>query len=264
VITVLTTVRNGMPFIVEAVESARGQTRKDIEHCVVNDGSTDRTLEFLKQRENRELEVIDTDPVGRGRALNMGVRHSQAEWLAILDADDVAAPCWLASMVKTMESHPEIAVLSCSGMLSKEEMDVGNNEEIRPYRLTHSAFLYRNPVHHSGTIIRKQSLLEVGGYDETRDCLFDYDLWIRLLKNGKQIWRVDNGYIFKRIHAGQHFERNNRLHYLLEAYKIRRVVCVALLGKKFSPIPVALFLYGLLPRWLRMGMYRRRKQGGAI
>ncbi len=263
-ITVLTTVRDGMPFLAEAIASIRAQEYKKIQHCIVDDGSSDGTTDFLAQAANADLTVINTSPIGRGRALNLGAANCQSEFIAILDADDTAAPGWLAAMVGIMQSQPEVAVLSCSGMLSKQEVDSGKAGKACAYPLSASMFLYRNPVHHSGTLIRKQALLEVGGYDETRDCLFDYELWVRLMKHGKQIWRVDNGYIFKRIHAGQHFERRNRLRYLLGSYRIRRSVCADLLGGKHAIIPALLFLYGLLPRWIRHWVYSRRNMGGAL
>ncbi|BCO29309.1 hypothetical protein MIZ03_4224 [Rhodoferax lithotrophicus] len=253
-----------MPFLAEAIDSIRAQEYKNFRHCIVDDGSSDGTADFLSQAANVDLTVIYTQPIGRGRALNLGVARSQSEFIAILDADDTAAPGWLAAMVGIMQSQPEVAVLSCSGMLSKEAMDSDKACKANAYQLSASMFLYRNPVHHSGTLIRKQALLEVGGYDETRDCLFDYELWVRLMKQGKQIWRVDNGYIFKRIHAGQHFERSNRLHYLLSSYRIRRNVCADLLGGKKAMIPALLFLYGLLPRWIRHWVYSRRNLGGSF
>lgn len=256
-ITVLTTVRDGMPFIAEAISSVRAQEFKNFQHCVVDDGSSDGTSEFLRREENHDLVAIYSEPIGRGRALNLGTASCQADLLAILDADDVASPCWLTAMVEIMESNPDITVLSCSGMLEKEKMDAHIKGDIRAYQLSPEMFLYRNPVHHSGTLIRMQALREAGGYDESRDCLFDYELWVRLVKQGKQIWRVDNGFIFKRIHAGQYFERKNRLHYLLASYRIRRSVSADLLGGRNVIIPALLFLYGLLPRGLRHWIYRR-------
>lgn len=258
-ITVLTTVRNGMPFIKEAIASVRAQKYQTFRHCVVDDGSSDGTSNFLSLEENCDLVIMHSGPIGRGSALNLGVASCQADLLAILDADDVASPCWLAAMVEIMESNPDIAVLSCSGMLNKNEMDVRISKGIRAYKLSPEMFLYRNPVHHSGTLIRMQALREVGGYDESRDCLFDYELWVRLLKQGKQIWRIDNGFIFKRIHPGQHFERRNRMHYLLASYRIRRSVSDGLLGGHKAVIPALLFLYGLLPRKFRHWIYSSRK-----
>lgn len=256
-ITVLTTVRDGMPFIAETISSVRAQELKNFQHCVVDDGSSDGTFEFLRREENHDLVVIYSEPIGRGHALNLGVANCQADLLAILDADDVASPCWLDTMVKIMESNPDMAVLSCSGMLEKNDVDIRIKGDIRPYQLFPEMFLYRNPVHHSGTLIRVRALREAGGYDESRDCLFDYDLWVRLMKQGKQIWRIDNGFIYKRIHADQHFERKNRLHYLLASYRIRRSVSTDLLGGRNIVIPALLFLYGLLPRGFRHWVYKR-------
>lgn len=257
-ITVLTTVRDGMPYIAEAIASVRAQEYENFQHCIVDDASSDGTAVFLGREENNDLVVITSEPVGRGRALNLGVANCQADLLAILDADDAASPCWLAAMVRVMEANSDIAVLSCSGMLEKEQMDDHIEGDVRAYQLSPEMFLYRNPVHHSGTVIRMQALREAGGYDESRDCLFDYELWVRLMKQGKQIWRVDNGFIFKRIHAGQHFERKKRLHYLVGTYKIRRSVSVDLLGGRGPMIPALLFLYGLLPRNFRHWIYSRK------
>jgi len=248
-----------MPFIEETVASVRAQEYRMFLHCVVDDGSTDDTRNFLGLKENSDLVVVRSEPIGRGKALNLGVISCQADLLAILDADDVASPCWLAAMVEIMESNPDIAVLSCSGRLNKNEMDIQTNGGIRAYRLLPEMFFYRNPVHHSGTLIRTQVLREAGGYDESRDCLFDYELWVRLLKLGKQIWRIDNGFIYKRIHPGQHFERRNRMHYLLASYRIRRRVRIDLLGGHKAAIPAILFLYGLLPRRFRHWIYNSQR-----
>jgi glycosyltransferase involved in cell wall biosynthesis len=263
-ITVLTTVRNGMPFIREAIESVRAQKYEFVRHCVVDDGSSDGTSDFLGLEENRDLIVVHGEPMGRGRALNFGGKYCQTDFLAILDADDVASPCWLAAMVEIMEMNRDIAVLSCDGVLEKKKMAVRMDELLQPRQLSPETFLYRNPVHHSGALIRMADLREVGGYNEARDCLFDYELWVRLLKRGKQIWCIDNGFIFKRIHAGQHFERKRRTHYLLAGYRLRRSVSNDLLGGRGAMIPALLFLYGLLPQGLRHWVYSRKKQGMSL
>jgi len=257
-ITVLTTVRDGMPFIAEAIASVRAQEYKNFRHCVVDDGSSDSTPDFLRREENCDLIVVHGEPMGRGGALNLGVEHCQTDFLAILDADDVASPCWLAAMVEIMEKNRDIAVLSCGGVLEKEKMEVRVDEPVKPRQLSPEMFLYRNPVHHSGALIRVQDLREAGGYDRARDCLFDYELWVRLLKRGKQIWRIDNGFVFKRIHSGQHFERRRRTHYLLAGYRLRRSVSIDLLGGRGAMIPALLFLYGLLPQGFRHWIYNRK------
>lgn len=259
--TVLTTVRNGMPYLAETVASVRGQTLPDVEHCVVDDGSTDGTTDFLKRPENAGLRVLANPPVGRGRALNLGWRSCTTDLVAILDADDTASPRWLAEMMAIMASHPQIAVLSCRGVLAQEDMDDAPARPELLARLTPQQFLARNPVHHSGTLIRRTALEAVGGYAEVRPSLFDYDLWVRLLAQGAEIWCLDQGYVYKRIHAGQHFEARRRLQYLVGCFEIRRRVSTGLLGGCGAWLPYATFVYGLLPQgfrhWFRHWRYHR-------
>lgn len=256
-ITVLTTVRNGMPFVTEALASVREQTLRDFNHCVVDDGSTDGTAEYLKTGDQGNLNLILCPALGRGRTLNAGVASSDAEFIAILDADDMASPVWLAEMLAIMQQNPNIAVLSCHAAFSRRDVAVTGDGQRQIKQILPEVFLYRNPVTHSGSLIRRKVLLEAGGYDESRKSLFDYELWVRLLIRGNQIWGVDKSYVFKRIHPGQHFESRKRLSYLLGCYRIRRQVSRELLQGKGALIPILGFIYGLLPQAFRHWRYNR-------
>lgn len=257
-IDVVTTVRNGMPFLSEAIDSVRGQLRDGHHHSIVDDGSTDGTAAFLEHQENADMDVITTPPVGRGRALNLGWRSGAADLVAILDADDVASPCWLAEMGAVMAAHPEIAVLSCRGVLNRDELETSPCMGAPLYRLAPDAFLDRNPVHHSGALIRRSALIAAGGYDESRRSLFDYALWVHMLQLGQEIWLLDRGYVFKRIHARQHFEAQHRLEYMRGCLELRRQVSRDLLGGRRSLIPYLSYVYGLLPQGLRHWLRYRR------
>lgn len=260
-IAVLTTVRDGMPFLHESIAAVQGQHFRDFVHVVVDDGSTDGTAEFLALAENRGLHVIASPPVGRGRALNLGWRAIGADIVAILDADDTASPAWLAEMGRVMAEHPHIAVLTCRGMLAPDHVEATPASPEALCRLSPERFLKMNPVHHSGTLIRRSALERVGGYDETRRSLFDYALWVALLEQGEQIWQLDRGYIFRRIHARQHFETRNRLNYLAGCFRLRSRVCSGLLGGRGALLPYLAFAYGLLPQRMRHWLRYWRHQG---
>lgn len=259
-IAVLTTVRNGMPFLRENVAAVQGQRFRDFVHIVVDDGSTDGTSEFLARTENRDLHVIASPPVGRGPALNIGWRAAAADIVAILDADDAASSAWLDEMGRIMADHPHIAVLTCRGMLSPDHVEATPADPEALRRLAADQFLKMNPVHHSGTLIRRSALERVGGYDETRSSLFDYALWVALLEQGQEIWALDRGYIFRRIHERQHFETRNRLRYLAGCFGLRRRVSSDLLAGRGALIPYLAFVYGLLPQrvrhWFRYWRHR--------
>jgi len=93
-----------------------------------------------------------------------------------------------------------------------------------------------------------------GGYDESRASLFDYALWVNLIKGNHQIWRLDSGYVFKRIHDRQHFEIKNRWGYLAGCFKLRRQLSSDQFSGRYRIIPYVMFVYGFLPQRIRQWM----------
>src|SRR5690348_16899798 len=87
-------VRNGARWIGEAIESALGQTMKEIELVVVDDGSTDDTASVVAGYQGRDARVklLQRDGRGAAAARNTGRENAAGRWIASLDADDVAEP----------------------------------------------------------------------------------------------------------------------------------------------------------------------------
>ena len=112
-IAVVTTVKNGLPFLEENLVSVAAQVETKCVHVVVDDGSTDGTAAWLEDSWKTRVELILSKPVGRGQALNLGCWAVEAEFVAILDADDVASPVWLKEMLKIMRTNPQIDILGC-------------------------------------------------------------------------------------------------------------------------------------------------------
>jgi len=260
-IAVITTVRNGLPFLEENLVSVAAQGASECIHVVVDDGSTDGTAAWLTANWQTRVELILSAPVGRGRALNIGWRAVDAEFVAILDADDAASPVWLQEMLKVMRAHPQIDVLGCRGVMAREHVEDTPSDDAVPEILPADRFLMMNPVHHSGVLIRRQALAKVNGYDESRKSLFDYALWVALLESGACIANLDRGYIFRRIHDRQHFESRKRIAYLKGCFGLRRRVSASLLGGRGRLIPYLTFVYGLLPQDLRHWVRYWRRYG---
>lgn len=250
-IAVVTTVRNGLPFLEENLVSVAAQGETERIHVVVDDGSTDGTAVWLSANWQTRIELFLSAPVGRGRALNIGLRAVEAEFVAILDADDAASPVWLQEMLKVMRAHPQIDVLGCRGVMAKEHVENTSSDEVVPEILLADRFLMMNPVHHSGVLIRRYALAKVNGYDESRKSLFDYALWVDLMESGACIANLDRAYIFRRIHDRQHFESRKRIAYLKGCFGLRRRVSASLLGGRGRLVPYLMFVYGLLPQYLR-------------
>jgi len=112
-ISVVMSVFNGQAFLSEAIESILGQTLRDFEFLVVDDGSTDRTAEILAGYASRDgrMRVLRHENKGRAVSLNIGMTLATGDYIARMDADDVAMPCRLQEQFAFMQRHPEVGLL---------------------------------------------------------------------------------------------------------------------------------------------------------
>ena len=210
VVSVLVTVRNGLPHVVEAVDSVLGQDFGDFELVVVDDGSTDGTAEALARRGDERLRLVRRAPEGRVAALNHGLGTARGRFVAILDADDVALPGRLSVPVRYLEDHPRVALVGAA-----IQPYVGQRR--RPRRLPRSdrairwSFLFRNPIFHSSATFRAEAAAAVGGYPAA--ITDDAGLWLRLGRH-HPLANLEVPLAAKRLHHGQHFaavDRRRRL-----------------------------------------------------
>jgi teichuronic acid biosynthesis glycosyltransferase TuaG len=223
-ISVLTTVKNGEPFILEMLNSVRNQMHVAFEHIVVDDGSMDNTFSVLKKFKEEfktyNLVLIKTQGIGRGRALNLGVSKAQTDWIAIIDADDIWHKMKLKIQCQIIEEHKNIDVLGANtDLFSKSEELVENNEvnnDIIIKKLD-KMLLYSNQISHSSVLIKK----ELCNYDENRKSQFDYELWLRLKKNGYVLARTKSVLSFHRIHEMQQFESKMKNIYRIRSFKLK-------------------------------------------
>jgi glycosyltransferase involved in cell wall biosynthesis len=251
-ISIITTVYNGMPHLPETVDSVLGQTLDDFEYVIVDDGSVDGTPQYLASIEDDRVRVVSLPRSGRGVALNAGVRESTAELIAIIDADDVCSVRRLEMQYAWMRGHEDLDVISCVCTLEQGELNAHTSDRDDVVPVQPRQLIRRTPIAHSGVIMRREAIESVGGYDEARKNLFDYDLWLRLAAHGYRFGKVRLPLVYKRIHAGQNFERGKRLRYLVAGF-LGRMKAAKMFAA--SPIdylyPFAGFVYGMLPVYLR-------------
>src|SRR3989338_1388536 len=110
-VSVIITSFNAEKFIYQAVKSILNQTYENFECHFVDDGSQDRTVEIIQDVHDPRIRIHQPGRLGRGRALNYGIKQSHGELIAIQDADDVSHPRRLELQVQTMIQQPEISTL---------------------------------------------------------------------------------------------------------------------------------------------------------
>jgi len=187
-ISVVMPVYNCAKYVREAIESILNQTYQDFEFIIVNDGSTDNTQGILNEYANKDkrIKLINQSNQGIVLALNNGLSHAKGEWIARLDADDIAMPERLEQQLDYVKKRPEVVLLG-SGYIVIDQY--GN--EIKKYRYpsNHKDIIRQievgnSPFPHSSAFFRKSITQEVGLYRNRLNGAEDCDLWLRIGNSG--------------------------------------------------------------------------------
>ena len=211
-VSVLMAAYNAEKTVREAVESIFSQEYPCWELLVVDDASGDSTSGILEElaaveprmrvyRNERNLGFSGT----RNRLLELA--SPQAEYLAVLDSDDLSYPQRLGSQVAFLQSNPAVAAVGCClRILDAAGMVAGRREYPQAPAVIREQSLYSNPVPHSSLMVRHAVARQVGGYDSSLACCEDYDYILRILEHGEIANLADFGVGYRQS-ANQHTAR---------------------------------------------------------
>jgi hypothetical protein len=204
-VSVVMSVFNGEKFLSEAIDSVLGQSFREFEFVIIDDGSTDSTADILSKYElvDSRIRVLRDGKRGRSAALNLGINVAGGKYVAILDADDVAAPRRLEEQADFMERNPKVGVLGGAFELMS---DSGRSINIIRHPLEdaeiRSVILRYNPICHSSAMLRKDLALALGGYRCAFEPSEDYDLWLRMSERSR-LANLHDVLVRYRIHSNQ-------------------------------------------------------------
>ena len=175
----------------EAVESALAQTRPPHEVIVCDDGSTDDLEAALEPFRDR-IVLLRQENGGEASAKNAAARAASADFLTILDADDLYLPERLEALAKLAAARPDLDVLTTDAVLELDGQPVRRcyTDEL-PFEVTdqRKAILRRNFVF--GLVaVRRERFFAAGGFDESLRYATDWDLWARLILDGSRVGAV--------------------------------------------------------------------------
>ena len=203
-ITVLMTVRNGEPYVEEAVRSILGQTFEDFRFLILDNASTDGTRQIIRGLRDSRIELIELDKdIGQTNALNRGLALIDSPYVARIDADDIAYPSRVERQMDFLVGNPEVALLGTWWELTDPQGRImfrcsqpAEHTEIM------KGMLFGNPFSHTTVVYRKQAVMACGGYDTTFRAAQDYDLWWRLAL-GHKVGNLPEYLMRVRIHPEQ-------------------------------------------------------------
>ncbi|HAX77744.1 MAG TPA: glycosyl transferase family A [Cyanobacteria bacterium UBA11372] len=181
-ISVIIPVYNGEQTIRETINSVLNQTFSDFELIVINDGSQDSTLEIVSSIPDSRIKIFSYPNSGQAISRNRGIERASGEFIAFLDADDLWKPNKLEAQLKALEANPQAAVAySWTDFIDKDGQFLGTGTRINYSGNVYEKLLVRNFLEHgSNPLIRRQALIEVGGFDGSLTPAEDWDLYLRL------------------------------------------------------------------------------------
>ncbi len=203
-VSVVMCVFNGERFLHEAVESILVQSFRDFEFIVIDDGSSDSTPSILDTFAGRDkrLKVRREPHVGLIGSLNKGCCLAQGEYIARMDADDIAKPDRLALQVEFMKGNPDIGVLGGTvELMDATGRTIGCSQNPLKDAEIRKALQHRCPLWHPTVFFRREVFAQVGGYRAVVDAE-DYDFWLRAAERF-QMANLSSVLLQYRLHPGQ-------------------------------------------------------------
>lgn len=195
-ISVILPVFNAEDTILASVNSILNQTYTSFELIILNDGSTDDTLNLLRGIDDNRIRLFNLTHCGIARALNFGIKMSLGKFIARMDADDYSYPERLARQVEYLKCHKDVGLVSCM-----VEYD-GNRDQNGGYALyvdwMNSVVAFpdilnkrfqESPFAHPSVMFHKSLVSRFGGYSEGK-LPEDYELWLRWMNCGVKMAKL--------------------------------------------------------------------------
>ncbi|MFB3903307.1 MAG: glycosyltransferase family 2 protein [Acidobacteriota bacterium] len=193
---------NQAGYLADAIQSVLAQTYSDYEIIVVDDGSTDETRAVVESQ-GPGIRYVWQENQGLAGARNTGIREARGRYVALLDSDDAWLPSFLSSMMWLAESRREATVFYCGVIYIDErgcDLPQSGHTRVLPRHELYETLLRYNFLIPSTIVMDRSAIVSAGLFDPAFRRLQDWELWIRLLRQGRTFAGLDECLVRYRIH----------------------------------------------------------------
>tara|TARA_R110002096_G_scaffold416576_2_gene619452 strand:- start:297230 stop:298141 length:912 start_codon:yes stop_codon:yes gene_type:complete len=189
-ISVTMPVYNTAKYLPMAIESVLNQTYSNFEFVIIDDGSTDGSSEIIAHYAKMDERIVSISRENRGiiYSRNEALALSKADYVALMDSDDICYPARLGLQVDFLNSHPDHVAVGAFACAIDSDGDAlctlprpVDHNDIDNAHLRGEGGAIINPT----AMIRKDAALKISGYNENYQCAEDFDFWLRLAEVGK-------------------------------------------------------------------------------
>lgn len=205
-VSVVMPVYNAAPFLEEAIKSVLRQSFKDFEFILINDGSTDESGNIIKGFEDERISYHYQPNAGVAATLNAGIQLAKGKYIWRHDADDTSLPNKLGKQVEFLEANAsyalcatQIAFMTEAGKIAYKFRQPRNSyfNDSSFVEVQREHFNPYSPITHATVLIRKDVLMQLGGFRTEFKTAEDVDLWLRLIQHHKAVVLNDCSYFVR-------------------------------------------------------------------
>lgn len=185
-VSIILPVFNRAHLVAEAIKSVLIQSFQSFELIIIDDGSTDATVEVINTFDDSRIILLRQKNCGRSVARNRGLAIARGRYIAFLDSDDVYLESKLELQVAYMDKHPDFGMIYTSAHCIDSK---GNLLDEQPYLAQDEGNIYKQVAFFQPltitlptVMLRREVLDDVGGFDEAMERFEDTDLWRRIAK----------------------------------------------------------------------------------
>lgn len=197
-VSIVTPSYNQAAFLPQTLRSVLDQGYPALEYIVVDGGSTDGSIDIIRQNADRLAWWVSEPDAGQADALNRGFAHAHGHIAAWLNSDDYYLPGALSAAVGVFESHQDVVLVYGDVLAVDAEDQTINTLRYRQYSL--EDLLRFQIIGQPAVFMRRDALEAVGGLNRDLHFLLDHELWIRLARYGR-ILHVEQTWAAARFHA---------------------------------------------------------------
>jgi glycosyltransferase involved in cell wall biosynthesis len=256
---------NNSAYISPAIRSILSQSYSDLELIIVDDGSSDSSLDIIREfaAQDSRIVLLEMAHGGLVRALNAGVRHARGQFIARMDADDISFPERIEKQVAFLRHSPDVvavgswAIFICPAAtpLYAQASFSEHDRILDELRKGHGSALI-----HPTVMIRTETVSAIGGYREVMTYSEDYDAYLRLAEVGK-LANIPEPLLLYRVHpkSVSHSSRMQQHAFVIRAIQDAAARRPDLWGdsdiSEFAPFSTPV---GALVEWARIASVRGR------
>lgn len=192
-ISVIIPAYNVEKYIAKNLDSVMGQTYKNLEIIVVNDGSTDSTREIVEEYVKKDSRILLINQENRklAGARNTGLRIAKGEYICIFDSDDLMVPEKIEKQVAYLQQYPQ-----CDFVYSNVYHFIDGNDEVYYFPIANigaggssykSLLEYGNYINPNAVLFKRSVYDDNGGFDERMASAEDWDYWLTISRAGTRI-----------------------------------------------------------------------------